>query len=128
AIPPPSLHGPSATRYRSSDTAIPLMPPKPSPPPPAPSAVAPAVGSASVSVMPSAPVPLSIVASKSTVTALDDNAVGQNPEPAELALFGVSWSCVPTMDAAPFSCHPPLEGSFTGPLGGGGVGPAVPDT
>ena len=66
---------------------------------------------ANVRVRPSAPLPVSIVASKPTVSADEVNAVGQKPEPAWLLAAGVSWSCPPRIDAVPFSCHPPAVGS-----------------
>src|SRR5207302_5704859 len=63
--------------------------------------------------MPSAPLPVSMVASKPTVNEVDDSALGQKPEPAWLLVAGVSWSWPPRIEADPFSCQPPAVGSGT---------------
>src|SRR3954451_16719447 len=95
---------------------MPGIPEKPRPPPYAPSERAVAdVASASTNVMPSAPVPLSMVAVNWAVRVVESTAVGQNAEPAAFALAGVSCSVGAASEAEPFSCQPPPAGSGTTP-------------
>src|ERR1700694_4155787 len=92
------------------------MPVKPRPEPVVPSELGVAVaGSAITNVIPSAPVPLPIVASKDALRFPEGTAVGQNEDPDAYAVAGVSCNSdpavVPNNDALPFSFHPPAVGS-----------------
>src|SRR4051794_11316465 len=53
-----------------------------------------------------------MVSSNATVRPLVTTAVGQNAEPARVALFGVSIKLVAFTVAEPFNCHPPPVGEF----------------
>src|SRR5947209_5931061 len=99
----------------SRETAMPVIPENPSPPPPTPRAVgAVTLASARVKVIPSAPEPDPMKASKATVRPVPGCGVGQNAEPA--CPLAAAVNCRLGGDAVrlscdePLSCHPPATG------------------
>src|SRR5262245_27265209 len=95
----------------SRATATPRMLAKPSPAPGAPTAVGAVTdASANASVIPSAPVPWSMVASKLTVRLDDGTGVLKNAEPAAPPTLGVSTSD-PLRVARLLICQVPAAGA-----------------
>src|SRR5262245_63132085 len=99
----------------SNVTATPGMPAAPRAPPLPPTEVgrAPAVGLPSTKAAPSAPLPWSMVMSKTAWRLAVATAVGQKAEPDAAARLGVMMSELAVSEAWPLTCHPPAHGAGT---------------